>query len=151
MNNSHAAKILATLLIGGVAVALILNEMNRSDDELETHLHYICLEETCGHEFEMSVREVASLAKHGESLRCPLCGSYSFKDAIPCVECGLLFKLLDNGALPPNCPHCDAVIGDWNPIMHNHNPDGTHVITDPEALERARAKREAKRATDEGE
>jgi DNA-directed RNA polymerase subunit RPC12/RpoP len=76
------------------------NNANRPDG-----VYYLCANQKCGHEWNMTMRELSDHHEehYGQPVPCPKCGETKTVRAEKCIHCGKLFVSTRD---PRPCPHC---------------------------------------------
>lgn len=125
------AMVLAVASVG-LATWVVIHYLTRPHPEgMDRITYWKCLNEGCGKEFSMTVREYVETIRKGppegiareltlaelnaqslcglsldSPLWCPYCGSYLIGRAHPCPHCGALVVVGPHGMLPDVCASC---------------------------------------------
>jgi len=127
--NSNGIKY-AVIVVGLAAAGFFfwrnLSAKSEYGEDLEAPTYWLCANEGCGKEFQVSLGEfISAQGTGGEEVRvkCPACGSQKVLRANPCPHCGRNLQLIGHGSLPEICPHCKGKTGEIGAVQHGAGPE----------------------------
>ena len=71
---------------------------------------WICRNENCNNEFNMSLSKVRSLRNEDGLVPCPKCNEWRVSRGHVCDSCKRVYEPVGHGGKPDNCPHCGEPI-----------------------------------------
>lgn len=124
--NSNSIKVI--VLVAAVAGAGFffyrsLSGPPESGVDMGQPTYWVCRNEACGKDFEISLSEFAKSKDESGRVKCPACGQMKTQRANKCPSCSRNLELVGHGDLPEVCPHCKANIGEAS--LHGKQPPTT--------------------------
>ncbi len=121
--NSNSIKV--GLLVAALAGAGFLFYRNlagpsESGVDMGQPTYWVCRNEACGKDFEISLAELAKKRDDNGRVACTFCGQLKTTRANPCPSCSRNLEFIGHGDLPEVCPYCKANVGDV--AVHGQKP-----------------------------
>ncbi len=111
--NSERIKVGAAVVVLGVAGVFVYKNVFGDPGHGETlpeGTFWICRNENCNNEFNLSLSEVKSLRNADGLVPCPKCNEWRVMRGYSCDSCDRVYQQVGHGAKPDNCPHCGEPI-----------------------------------------
>ena len=107
--SSDQIKVGAAIVVMGVAGVLIYKNVFGDPghgENMPEGTFWICGNESCNNEFNMSLSKVRSLRNADGLVPCPKCNEWRVTRGHVCDSCKRVYEPVGHGGKPDNCPHC---------------------------------------------
>lgn len=112
MSNQIKVLILVVALVGaGFFFYRSLTASSDSGVDLGEISYWVCANESCGKDFELTLAQLASVGQGG-FVACPHCGQRKTARAAKCPACSRHITTVGHGSVPELCPHCGIKLGE---------------------------------------